>query len=53
MSWIGPGHDRRYAIDCAFLEAELGYRPQATFETGLKETVEWYVANESWWLPNT
>ena len=47
-----PGHDRRYAIDCAFLEAELGYRPQASFETGLKETVEWYFANDSWWARN-
>src|SRR5205814_4199158 len=43
-----PGHDRRYAIDCAKIEAELGWRPQVTFEQGLRETVAWYVAHADW-----
>ena len=44
-----PGHDLRYAIDASKIEKELGWTPQETFETGLKKTVEWYLANESWW----
>jgi dTDP-glucose 4,6-dehydratase len=43
-----PGHDRRYAIDARKLEAELGWRAQESFETGLKKTVEWYLANAAW-----
>lgn len=43
-----PGHDRRYAIDARKLERELGWRPQETFETGLRKTVEWYLANPAW-----
>jgi dTDP-glucose 4,6-dehydratase len=43
-----PGHDRRYAIDASKLERELGWRPQETFETGLRKTVLWYLENESW-----
>ncbi len=43
-----PGHDRRYAMDGAKLAA-LGWRPQTTFEEGLARTVDWFVANESWW----
>jgi dTDP-glucose 4,6-dehydratase len=43
-----PGHDRRYAIDCAKAERELGWAPRETFEAGLKETVEWYRANAAW-----
>jgi dTDP-glucose 4,6-dehydratase len=43
-----PGHDRRYAIDATKLEKELGWRPQETFETGIRKTVEWYLANETW-----
>jgi dTDP-glucose 4,6-dehydratase len=43
-----PGHDRRYAIDARKLEGELGWRPQESFETGLRKTVEWYLANSSW-----
>jgi dTDP-glucose 4,6-dehydratase len=46
-----PGHDRRYAIDATKLEAELGWRAQETFETGLKKTVDWYLAREDWWRP--
>lgn len=43
-----PGHDRRYAVDCARAEAELGWRPTVTFEQGLAETVEWYRSNTRW-----
>jgi dTDP-glucose 4,6-dehydratase len=43
-----PGHDRRYAIDARKLEGELGWRAQESFETGLRKTVEWYLANKSW-----
>ncbi|MBI5891208.1 MAG: dTDP-glucose 4,6-dehydratase [Nitrosomonadales bacterium] len=43
-----PGHDRRYAIDAGKIERELGWKPQETFETGLKKTVEWYLANDDW-----
>jgi dTDP-glucose 4,6-dehydratase len=44
-----PGHDRRYAIDAAKLERELGWRALETFETGLEKTVAWYLANRGWW----
>lgn len=44
-----PGHDRRYAIDCDKAMQELGYRPQHSFETGLAETIRWYLDHESWW----
>ncbi|WP_064693922.1 dTDP-glucose 4,6-dehydratase [Rhizobium aegyptiacum] len=43
-----PGHDRRYAIDAAKIERELNWRPSETFETGIRQTVEWYLANEAW-----
>lgn len=43
-----PGHDRRYAIDARKLEGELNWRAQETFETGLRKTVEWYLANSAW-----
>ena len=43
-----PGHDRRYAIDASKIERELGWKPQETFETGLRKTVEWYLANDAW-----
>lgn len=44
-----PGHDRRYAIDPSRIEDELGWRAGTGFEEGLAETVDWYVANRSWW----
>lgn len=44
-----PGHDRRYAIDAAKLARELGWKPRYTFEQGLPETVQWYLANRAWW----
>ena len=43
-----PGHDRRYAIDATKLERELNWKPKETFETGIRKTVEWYLANQSW-----
>ncbi len=46
-----PGHDKRYAIDAGRINDELGWRPQETFETGIKKTVAWYLDNESWWRP--
>ena len=44
-----PGHDMRYAIDASKIERELGWAPQETFESGIRKTVEWYLANEGWW----
>ena len=45
-----PGHDRRYAIDSTKLQTELGWKPERNdFEEGLRETIEWYRDNESWW----
>lgn len=44
-----PGHDRRYAIDASKITGELGYKPQETFETGIRKTIQWYLDNESWW----
>ncbi len=43
-----PGHDRRYAIDCAKISRELGWQPAESFATGLRKTVEWYLANRGW-----
>jgi dTDP-glucose 4,6-dehydratase len=43
-----PGHDKRYAIDAGKIERELGWKPLETFETGLRKTVEWYLANDDW-----
>ena len=44
-----PGHDVRYAIDASKIERELGWKPQETFETGLRKTVQWYLSNPPWW----
>ncbi len=46
-----PGHDARYAIDPARIRDELGWRPKHTVDQGLALTVDWYLANESWWRP--
>ena len=44
-----PGHDLRYAIDPTRISTELGWQPRETFETGLRKTVKWYMANRWWW----
>ena len=44
-----PGHDQRYAIDAGKIERELGWRPQETFASGLRKTVQWYLTHEGWW----
>ena len=43
-----PGHDRRYAIDASKLKNDLGWSPSYTFETGIAETIDWYLANQQW-----
>lgn len=43
-----PGHDRRYAIDARKIERELGWKPQETFDTGIRKTVQWYLDNQEW-----
>jgi dTDP-glucose 4,6-dehydratase len=43
-----PGHDRRYAIDASRVERELGWKPQETFESGLRKTIGWYLENQQW-----
>jgi dTDP-glucose 4,6-dehydratase len=44
-----PGHDLRYAIDARKIDKELGWTPQESFDSGLRKTVEWYLANKTWW----
>lgn len=44
-----PGHDRRYAIDSTKIQNELGWKPQYKFEDAIKETIQWYIDNKSWW----
>lgn len=44
-----PGHDARYAMDTTKISQELGWQPQETFESGLRQTVQWYLDNRSWW----
>jgi dTDP-glucose 4,6-dehydratase len=46
-----PGHDRRYAIDATKIKTELGWSPQATVADGLRQTIQWYLANREWWQP--
>ncbi len=48
-----PGHDKRYAIDAGKLESELGWQAAETFDTGIRKTVDWYLANRQWWEPLT
>jgi len=43
-----PGHDRRYAIDSSYLRASLGWRPEHTFEAGIRRTIDWYTNNTEW-----
>ena len=44
-----PGHDRRYAIDAEKIKRDLGWEPEYTFETGIKETIDWYSSKKDWW----
>ena len=44
-----PGHDVRYAIDASKIDKELGWKPEETFESGLRKTVQWYLTNAKWW----
>ena len=44
-----PGHDLRYAMDPTKITTELGWKPEHTFETGIKETIDWYLNNKEWW----
>ncbi|MCM3493401.1 dTDP-glucose 4,6-dehydratase [Paenibacillus lactis] len=44
-----PGHDRRYGIDPTKTMTELGWKPKHSFETGIKETIQWYLDNKDWW----
>ena len=44
-----PGHDVRYAIDAGKIERELGWKPEESFETGIRKTVQWYLQNPTWW----
>ncbi len=46
-----PGHDWRYAIDCSKITKDLAWRGPRNFETGIKETVQWYLDNKAWWAP--
>ncbi|MCV0393723.1 MAG: dTDP-glucose 4,6-dehydratase [Nitrosopumilus sp.] len=46
-----PGHDKRYSIDCSKIENQIGWRPKYNFDDALKQTVYWYVNNQSWWEP--
>lgn len=43
-----PGHDRRYAVDASKIKRELGWKPEETFETGIRKTIRWYLDNEAW-----
>jgi len=44
-----PGHDKRYAIDAEKIAKELNWKPQETFDTGIRKTVTWYLENKGWW----
>jgi len=44
-----PGHDHRYAIDARKIETELGWKPEETFQSGLRKTIEWFLNNQDWW----
>jgi len=48
-----PGHDFRYQLDSTKLQDELGWKPERSFDEGLRETVKWYLDHESWWAPIT
>ena len=46
-----PGHDQRYAIDASKAQAEIGWQPHYSFESGLEQTIKWYLQNSAWWTP--
>jgi len=46
-----PGHDKRYSIDCSKIEDQIGWKPTYKFDDALKQTVNWYLQNQSWWEP--
>ncbi len=46
-----PGHDMRYDIDPSYIKQQLGWQPSVSFQEGIKKTVDWYKANETWWKP--
>ena len=53
IEYVGdrPGHDKRYSIDCSKIESQTGWKPKFGFDEALKQTVEWYLKNQSWWEP--
>lgn len=53
IEYVGdrPGHDKRYSIDSSKIEKEIGWKPKYKFDEALKQTVEWYLQNKSWWEP--
>ena len=53
IEYVGdrPGHDKRYSIDCSKIENQIGWKHQYKFDDALKQTVNWYLQNQSWWEP--
>ncbi len=53
IEYVGdrPGHDKRYSIDCSKIESQTGWKPKYKFDDALKQTVNWYLQNQSWWGP--
>ena len=53
IEYVGdrPGHDKRYSIDCSKIENQLGWKPKYKFDDALRQTVNWYLQNQSWWEP--
>jgi len=53
IEYVGdrPGHDKRYSIDCTKIENQTGWMPKYDFDNALKQTVSWYLENQSWWEP--
>ena len=53
IEYVGdrPGHDKRYSIDCSKIENQIGWRPRYNFDDALRQTVTWYLKNQSWWEP--
>ena len=53
IEYVGdrPGHDKRYSIDCSKIEKQIGWKPRYEFDDTLKQTVNWYLQNQSWWEP--